>query len=382
MPQPLRGQGQRFSRILVRRERHANGNRHLLFRRKQFARLPARRPREEDRRVLVEVGERHPGELVHAIVLLRAVEAHVAVPLVDDVVMLGVEPARAREMAAKRVHHEVIVPREVAVARRTRVTPDVTAFRIHHRHVPLPIAADVVVVRTGEHGRTRARDGVFPVIASTVRMPRVDVGDDVILIARRVVLDETRRIERLRLQIGVGHAALGPRAVLALPAAVPRGETHLQRPVGEESPRLVEERPLVNRRMVEVALNHPLEALPMLVEHRLRRIAPRARDVRLDEHAELVRPVELARHLDLDVDAVAAEAQLLRDHDFILHELIRRERVPAFWMIALIEAKLQVNGFSVQRHVVVAVRVLTDPDLAKAKIRLDDISTLVVVRLP
>ena len=191
-----------------------------------------------------------------------------------------------------------------------------------------------------------------------------------VLVARRVILDETRRIERLRLAIGRRDRTLGRLAVDALLSAAARGEPHRERTVGEEPPRLVEERPLVDRGMVEVALDHALEALPVLLEHLLGGIAPRAGDVRLDENAQLVRPVELPRHLDLDVHAVAVQAQLLREEDLVLHELVRRERIPPVRMVALVEAELQVDGLSVQRHVAVTVRGLARADLAEAEIGL------------
>ena len=199
-------------------------------------------------------------------------------------------------------------------------------------------------------------------------MPGVEVRDHVVPVARGVVLDEARRIERLRPAVGVRHGALRPGQVArgAVSAPVPA--------VAEESPRLVEEHPREDARMVVVAPDHVLEAVPVLAEHRLGRRAPRARNVRHDEEPEPVRPVELARNLRLDVDAVAGESEPLRDEYLVLHELVGREGVEAFGMVALVEGELQVDRLVVESHVGISgPGHPADADLAHAEVGGDGI---------
>ena len=302
-------------------------------------------------------------EFLDARVLGRAVEADVAVPLVDHVVVFGVEPAPALETAAEGVDHQVVVPRPVAVARRALVAPDVAALAVQHRRVALHEAADVVRLRAGERVAAPGGDGPFPAVAGFVGVPGVEVRHHVVAVAGRVVLHEAGGVERLRLRVGVRHGALHPRriALRAVPAPV--------LPVDEEAPRLVEQHPGEDGGVVEVALDHALEAEPVFAEHRLGGGAPGARHVGHDQEAEPVRPVELARHLHLDVDAVAGERELLREQDLVLHEFVRRERVEAVRVVALVQRELQVEGLAVQRHVgVFGSRQFADRHLAHAEV--------------
>ena len=59
--------------------------------------------------------------------------------------VLGVEPSRALHVAAECVDHHVVVPREVAVAGRTIVTPDIAALGVHHR-LECPLNKTALVV--------------------------------------------------------------------------------------------------------------------------------------------------------------------------------------------------------------------------------------------
>ena len=126
--------------------------------------------------------------------------------------------------------------------------------------------------------------------------------------------------------------------------------------------------------MVVVAPHHVLEAEPVLAEHRLGGRPPRARDVRHDEEAELVRPVELARHLHLDVHAVAGEREFLGDEDLVLHELVGGERVPPVRMVGLVERELEVDRLVVERHVgIVRAGQLAHAHLAHAEVGVDGV---------
>ena len=112
-----------------------------------------------------------------------------------------------------------------------------------------------------------------------------------VVVARRIVLDYARRIRIFRPAPHVRHAALR--------------RVRVDVALGEESPRLVEQHPREDGRMVEVALEHSLEARPVLAERSLACIPPPVRHIGHDEKPQFVGPVQLARNLRLDVNAVA-----------------------------------------------------------------------------
>ena len=126
--------------VPVRRERDVHRNLPCLARLEFAAEFGV----ERKVRVRMKVIERHPREeLLDSGLLRGAVEADVPVPFVDDVVVLGVEPAGALRAAAEGVDHHVVVPRPVAVARGPLVAPDVAALAVEHRSARLHEAADV-----------------------------------------------------------------------------------------------------------------------------------------------------------------------------------------------------------------------------------------------
>ena len=194
-----------------------------------------------------------------------------------------------------------------------------------------------------------------------------------VAVAGGVVFHDARRIELFSLEIGVSDAATGPGAVHRATALVAGGKAHGERTVGLKSPCLVEESPLIDRRMVVVALEHVFKAFPVLFEHLLARIAPRVGDVGLNKKTELIGPIELAGNFNLDVNAVAGKRELFGDKKVVLHELVAGERVPSVRMIALIETELKINRLSVQRNVIVAVGIKTGADFAESEICLNPI---------
>ena len=94
-----------------------------------------------------------------------------------------------------------------------------------------------------------AMDNVLDVLITVrVEMPCVDVRHGVVLIADGVVLDESRRVERLRLVEAVDNPLRGLGGVLALLGPV------LVLKIGDEPPCLVEDDPIEYRRVTTVAL--------------------------------------------------------------------------------------------------------------------------------
>ena len=99
-------------------------------------------------------------------------------------------------------------------------------------------------------------------------MPRVEVGFRVIVVAGRVVLHQTGGIEPLGETIHGDDPLLRFRQV-SLRAA----------PFGEQAPRLVEQDPAENGRMVEITVHHAAQGKLALLSRLGGRLAPAIRHV-------------------------------------------------------------------------------------------------------
>src|SRR5690606_19608614 len=124
--------------------------------------------------------------------------APVAVPLVDHVVMLRVEPSRNLRAPPEVVDEDVVVPAPVHVARAALISPYIAELGIEEG---LP-ALRVSIQKIPLGARMRARDDLIEVlrhrIAGRVHVPRVDVRLRVPEAADRVVLHRAGPIELFR----------------------------------------------------------------------------------------------------------------------------------------------------------------------------------------
>ena len=81
----------------------------------------------------VEIAKRHPlDEIAEASLFRRPVEAPVTVPLVDDIVVFGVQPAGELRMSPECVHRPVIIPTPIDVAGAPFISPNVAELRVEH----------------------------------------------------------------------------------------------------------------------------------------------------------------------------------------------------------------------------------------------------------
>ena len=174
-------------------------------------------------------------------------------------------------------------------------------------------------------------------------MPGVEVGRHVpASAAGRVVLDDARRVEPLRQLVALPHPLLRLRQDLLVLGA---------RLLRAEAPLLVEEHPGEDRRVIEVTLQHAAQRRLPLPAHVGVRFAPAVRHVGHHQHAQAVGPVELARHLDLDVGADGVEAQATSDQDLLAHRLVAGPVPEAVRVPGLVEGHLQVDRLAVERDV-------------------------------
>ena len=222
--------------------------------------------------------------------LLRAVEPPITVPLVDHVVMFGVQPAADLRVPAEVVHHDVIVPAPIDVARAALVAPDVAALAVEQRLAVLGAAADEVPFRARAGVPADLVQVLGPLVARQVGVPTVDVRQRR---GRSCRGSCPRRAGWGRAPWPAGHGRdpclrLGQVALVALCG---------------QAPGLVEGHPSEDGRMIEVPLDHAAQRDLGLAAHVLVGLAPTVGHVRHDQHAQPVRPVELARDVDLDVDA-------------------------------------------------------------------------------
>ena len=169
-------------------------------------------------------------QLLQAGELVGAVEAVIAVPFVDHVVVLGVEPAADLRVAAEFVHHDVVVPAPVAVAGAAFVAPDVAALAVEQRLAALGAAADEIPFRAGEGVARDLVQMLAPGVARQVGVPGIDVGLDVVVVAGRVVLDQPRGVELLGQAVDRGDPFLRLGQVLAVlvPCSVNRPQVSLK----------------------------------------------------------------------------------------------------------------------------------------------------------
>ncbi len=310
----------------------------------------------------VKVAQAHSrDEFVQAGDFVGAVKAVVAVPFVDDVVVLGVEPAADFGVAAELVHHHVVVPAPVAVARAAVVAPDIAAFAVEQRLAGLGAAADEIPFRAGEGVAGDLVEMLAPGIAREIGMPGIDVGRDVVKVAGRVVFDQARRVELFGQAIDRGNPFLGFGLVTAVAAFA-----------AHQAPGLVEGDPGKNGGVVEIAAQHPAQRHFDFPAHVRVRFAPTVGHVGHEQQAQAVGPIELAGHVHFDVQPVGVETQAARTQNLIAHETIAGESVEPFGMIGLVERHPKVNRLIVQGHVrKTKARHIHDADFSHAEVRAD-----------
>src|SRR6266480_2459220 len=137
----------------------------------------------------MQVPQRHPlDDVTKTGLLARAVEPPIAVPLVDDIVMLGVEPARQFGMAPERIDGAVVVPTPVDVTCAAVVPPDVAELGVEHRLRALSPRRLEVPLRIQKRAVAESLDVLFPAPAGQILVPGIEIGLGVTgAAARRVV---------------------------------------------------------------------------------------------------------------------------------------------------------------------------------------------------
>ena len=198
----------------------------------------------------MQVAKRHAGnELVQTGDLLRTVEAPVAVPLVDDVVVLRVQPSGKHGMATEDIQGAMIIPAPVDIAGAAFVTPDVAELGIDIGLPLLAVPGFEIPGRAGVDRRILLEEEIFPRPSRQVAVPGVEVGGDMPHAATdRIVFDQPAGIEILGLAVHPGHPFLSFRQVAALLVfLVDRSE---------KPPGFVEEYPGKNGGMVVIAPDH------------------------------------------------------------------------------------------------------------------------------
>ncbi len=83
-------------------------------------------------------------ELRQACKLLASVKSIVAIPLIDHIVMLGIQPACHQRMFSKLIHHDVVVPAPIHISGTAFITPHISTFAVEHGNFGLLIASNEV----------------------------------------------------------------------------------------------------------------------------------------------------------------------------------------------------------------------------------------------
>src|SRR5439155_12302641 len=111
------------------------------------------------------------------------VETHVAVELVDDVVVLGVEPPGDLGMKAKRIDGAMVVPAPVDISGAALVSPDVPELRVEHRLAVLAPGRQDIPLRPGKRAVADLLHVGLPAPAGEVFVPGIQIGARVAAVA-------------------------------------------------------------------------------------------------------------------------------------------------------------------------------------------------------
>ena len=318
----------------------------------------------------VQVFERHAAaEILIAEIFGFAVHAIVAVEFVDDVVKFGKDETAELFVQAVFVEHVVILPCQIAVASGISYAPDHAAFAVHQRRARLPVSTGVIKLGTGISVFHNAADVIADCfIAVFIKMPGVQVGFDMIVVAGRIILDQTGGIERFRAMIDAAHPFLRFGQIAARSAFC-----------GEQPPRFIEYDPGENAWMVEIAGNHLIQFVFIGIAGLFVRFAPETRHIFHHEDAEPVHPVELARFFRFDVDARHIQPQALEPPCFGADIRLAGISEITLRVKSLIERAVEVDGLSVEQNPLEIASVHPrGADLAHAEIGADLVRFAVV----
>ena len=128
--------------------------------------------------------ERHTiDDILQACKFHTSVVLPVAIPFVDHIVVLCIQPTRDFRMPAKFIHHNMIIPAPVDITGAAVVSPHIATFAIEHRHIGLGIALCKVPLRPYESLVSHIVKKSFPFIAWQVGMPGIYICDYMVIIA-------------------------------------------------------------------------------------------------------------------------------------------------------------------------------------------------------
>ena len=158
----------------------------------------------------MQIAERHAiDEVIETGLLCRPVVAPVAVPLVDDVVMLGVEPAGNLRVTPKCIDRAVVVPAPIDVARAPLIAPHIPELGVEHRLMTLTPTRLEVPRRTWERAVAERLVVMFPLPPRQVLVPGVEIRLRMTDVTTDgIVFDESGRVERFREMIHAHDFAL------------------------------------------------------------------------------------------------------------------------------------------------------------------------------
>ncbi len=221
-------------------------------------------------------------KLIKAEFLPAAVEAVIAVPFIYYIMKFGEQEPCYLETLPEFIHHNVVFPCDVYIACASAVTPYSPAFRIHHRLITLYVASNEIIAGSGISLADYFIEKVSPLSGRVVGMPGIEVGDNMIEIARRIVLHEPRRIDRFCPVIPRSYPFLCFRSI---------GSAFCNRIICEQTPGLIEKNPRENRRMIVVPQYLPFSyVFPVGFRFGIR-LSPVIRNILHDQKSVLVGPV-------------------------------------------------------------------------------------------
>ena len=189
-------------------------------------------------------------QLAYARFFFAAVEPKIAIPLINYVVMLGIKPTRNFWVFPKSIHHSVVIPTPIYIARAAFVAPNIATFGVDIWHIGLFITVFVMKFAAHKGFFVDCLQMFFPTFACQIFVPCINIGFGMPRpAANGIVFHQTSGIQTFCQTINRSYPFLGFGQIDVLLFAV----NFL---LSFQSPRFVEGYPRKNSGMIIISFYH------------------------------------------------------------------------------------------------------------------------------
>ena len=128
-------------------------------------------------------------EIIKSCIFLSTVKFIVAVPLIDHIVMFGIEPSGNLGVLPEFIHHDMVIPAPVHITSTSSITPNIPAFTVEHGNPGLFVTTDKVPFRTGIGVVDHIVEEIAPLVTRQVGVPGIEIGFHMIIVTGRIVFN-------------------------------------------------------------------------------------------------------------------------------------------------------------------------------------------------